>query len=310
MLLQQISDNGPVSQLALQGLMTNAPILKDAQWYSKAGAADSVKHQRQAAAKTKITRSVNEDNTATPPTNTYNAATKKIVSFDAKVDVFLEDRNEDIFTELGVQTRLEAEEAGWELQEMFFEGDEGSDPEDFDGMRQLTPSAQKKVVATNGLQMPLGNSDANVTAQQTAIEKFLQHAALVQGMATHVYVPEFFKIRLLTVAKNLGFYRQSKDELGNLVEYINDIVIRGAGYKRDGTLLLPFDETVGTSSDCSSLFFVRWGERKFLTMLTSVGVKGRYAGQIGNFIINNVNLDAVMHLQNDKAIMQSQGWRL
>lgn len=310
MLLSQISDNNPVSQLALEGLLKNAPILQDAQFYSKSGSADSVKHKREANTKTKITRSINEDNSATPPTNTYDPVAKKIISFDAKVDVVLDDRNEDPEAELAFQTRLEAEEASWVLQEMFFEGDSAVDSEDFDGMRNLVKTSQILKTDTDGLQLLLGNSDTARTAQQKAIEKLLQHAALVRGMATHAYMNEWLKIRFLTVAKSLGYYRLSKDELGNEIETIRGLVIRGAGYKKDGSTLLPFNETVGANADNSSIFFARWGERVDLTVLTSVGVKGRYAGQLGNFIINNVNMDAALYLQNDKALTQSQGWRL
>jgi hypothetical protein len=119
MLITQVSDNGPISQVALEGLMANAPILSDAQFYTKPGPADSVKHTREGAVKSKITRSLNEDNTATPPVPVYNAAVKKIVSFDAKVDVLLEDRNEDPESELVYQTRLEAEEASWSCRLCF-----------------------------------------------------------------------------------------------------------------------------------------------------------------------------------------------
>jgi hypothetical protein len=86
--------------------------------------------------------------------------------------------------------------------------------------------------------------------------------------------------------------------------------VRGAGYQEDGDTLLPFTESVGGDSNCSSMFFARWGERRDLTLLTSVGVRGRYSGQVGNFIINNVNLDAVLHLQNPTALVQSRGWRI
>jgi hypothetical protein len=309
MKLAQASAGDPVSALALVGLSKNAPILQDAEFYIKPGAADNVKHAREGAAKTKITRSLNEDNTATPPTPVYNAATKKIVSFDAKVDVVLEDRNEDPEAELAVQTRLEAEEASWELQEMFFEGDTGADAEDFDGMRNLVQTGQVLTTATNGIQVPVGG-DAQKSAQQTAVETLLQHAARVRGGATHMYMNENLKIRFVTVAKHLGYYSMSIDKFGKMIESIGNIIVRGAGYAKAGTTLLPFNETVGSSSDCSSIFFTRWGERVDLTVLTSVGVRGRYAGQIGNYIINNVNLEAVLHLQADTALWQSEGWRL
>jgi len=309
-LLREISPSDPVSLLAIEGLEATAPIVRDIQFYTRAGNADSVKKAREAETPTTIFRSLNEDNVATGPTPSYPAYTKKIVSFDAKVDVILEDRNEDPETELAVQTKLKAMEAGWIFQEQFFEGDSAIDPESFDGIRKIVNVSWVKTVATDGLQLTLGNSDAAVANQQKAIEELLKLFATVRGGATHAYMNEFLKIRWLTIAKNLGYYRQSKDELGNTVEMIGDVVIRGAGYKKDGTPLLPFNETVGLSTDCSSIFAVRWGERVDLTALTSVGLKGRYAGQIGNFIINNVNMDMVLVLQNDTALVQSKGWRL
>jgi len=309
MLLRAISPSDPVTNLVLEGLLMSAPILQDAEFYSRAGAADAPKKARDGGT-TGIFRSINEDNTATPPENTYPSTAKKIVSFDVKVDTVLEDRNEDPEAELATQTRLEAEDAGWLLQEKFFTGDVDSDAEEFDGFGELIPVANIKPVATHGLQIVLGNTDTKVTAQQTAVEALQKFFATVRGGATHAYMNEYLKIRLLSMAKSLGYYRLSKDELGNEIERIGQVAIRGAGYKKDGTPLLPFNETVGNSTDCSSIFACRWGERVNLTCLTSVGVKATYAGQIGNFLINNVNLDMAIILQSDSALHKSTGWRL
>lgn len=315
-LLREISPNDPVTQLALTGfegrtsvsMMTRppAPILRDAQFYTRPGSADRVKDARLAGEKTKVTRSINEANSATAPTPTYSTPAKKIVSWDAKVDVVLEDRQEDPETELAHQSILESEEVGYELQELFFEGDDAADAEDFDGMRQLVDSSW---VFTDGLLVPAGNADAIVEAQQLAVEKFKQSAARVRRGATHAYMNEYLKMRWITIAKNLGYYRMMKDELGDEVEMIGDIIIRGAGYGRTGTPLLPFTETDPVSNS-SSIFFVRWGERQNLTCLTSVGVRGRYAGQSGNFITNNFNLDMTLLLQDATAMSQVKGWRL
>ena len=302
MLLRQMSPSDPVSLLALTGLEETCPILADAQFYARGGSADRVKHAREGTAKTKITRSINEDNTATPPTPAYDTPAKKIVSYDATADVILEDRNEDPEAELAHQTYLESVEAGWELQQLMFEGDVAGDAEDFDGMRNLVNASW---IFTDGVLVPVGG-DSVLEAQQLAVEKFLQHSARVRGGAQFAYMNEYLKIRWLTVAKNLGYYRSSKDELGNFIEQIGNVVIRGAGYAKAGTPLLPFSET-GSSS---SIFFARWGERRNLTLLTSVGVKGRYSGQSGNQIINNINLDATMLLQDDTALVQSKGWTL
>jgi len=88
------------------------------------------------------------------------------------------------------------------------------------------------------------------------------------------------------------------------------VIVRGAGYTKAGVPLLPFDETVGANSNCGSIFCVRWSERVDLTALTSVGLKARYAGQSGNLITNNVNLDMALVLQDPVALVQVKGWRI
>ena len=309
MLLRQISPNDAITLLVLAGLGKSAPILQDVQFYAKPGAADSLKRKRTGTTNA-IFRSVNDSNVATPPTNVYDPVAKKIISFDAKVDVVLEDRNEDTNTELAEQTRLEAESAGYTLQEKIFEGSSANDPEEFDGIRAMVNVAWKKTTGGNGIVVPVGNSDANVGAQQVFVEQLLKFLAMVRGGAQYVYMNEYLKIRLISVAKNLGYYRQTKDELGNLVDQIGNTTLRGAGYKEDGTPLLPFTETVGAANNCSSMFAVRFGERADFTALTSVGIKARYSGQIGNFIINNVNMDMAFALPNPPALVQMQGFRL
>jgi hypothetical protein len=299
MLITQISPNDPATRVALEGLMSSCPILQDAQFYTKSGAADSLKRARRASEMEKITRSLGDDNTATGPTPTYDPVTKKIVSFDAKVDVTLEDRNEDPEAELAVQTRLEAEEAGYVLQPMFFSGDTGADAEDFDGMENLV---SEDYIKDDGLVVPVGG-DSVADLQQLSIEKLRQHIATVRGGATHMYMNEFLKVRWITVAKKLGYY-DSIQTLDGVIERIGGVIVRGAGYDRSGDPLLPFTE------GSSSIWLVRWGDRKDLTCLTSVGVKARYAGQIGNHLINNVNFDCVLHLQNPAALVQSSGWKL
>jgi len=309
MLLRAISPSDPITALALAGIETNAPILRDLQFYSRNGNADSIKTAREGAT-TNIFRPLNTNNTAVPPVPVYEPVLKKIISFDAKVDVVLEDRNEDMEAELAQQTRLEAEDAGYIFQKQIFEGSAATDANSFDGLRNLVTEKWLIEAEGNGIVVPVGNADTKVSAQQLFIEKLLQRIETVKGGASHLYINQNLKARLITVAKNLGYYRQSKDELGNYIEQINDTIIRGAGYEASGETLLPFNETVGEANNCTSIFFVRWGERKDLTALTSVGLKGRYAGQVGNFITNNINMDMALALQNPSALVQWKGLRL
>ncbi len=261
MLLRDISPKDPLTNVVVEGLEKTAPILNDIQFYRKSGSADSVLSSRESS-NSSIFRSLNENNSADAPEPEYTTVAKKIVSFDAKVDVLIEDRNEDPEEELVNQTRIEAENAGYILQEKIFEGDTSEDAEEFNGLRNLTDSSWIKTVAPNGHVVPLGNTDSKVTAQQQAIEELLKLFATVRGGATHAYMNEYLKIRWLTVAKALGYYRQEKDSLGNTIEKIGEVIIRGAGYKSSGAPLLPFDETIGSAAEkCSYDFRVPLGKQ-------------------------------------------------
>lgn len=315
--INQVSPGDPVSNLALEGILTTCPILQDVEFMPKPGSSPYLRDAREGTVLASYFRSLNENNTATPPTPAYSAIPKKIVSFDAKVDVVIEDRNELPEAELALQTRLEAIEAGWALQYKIFFGDDGVNAEEFDGLDTLVHADWDLSLAdaafgsnADGHLIELGSDNSAVLSQQKAIEYLLTFMSMVRGGASHIYMPEALKIRLLTVAKNLGYYRQSKDELGNSIDIINDTVIRGAGRQKDGTEVLGFSEIVGTSEDCAAIYGVRWGDGIDLYAITSVGVKGRFAGQSGNFITNNINMDMAFHRQNNTALVKLTGWRI
>jgi len=309
MKLREISPSDPITSLVLTGFERSAlAFTQDVEFYAKTGPADSVKRAKATATKTDTFRALNTDNEAPIYTPNYDPVVKKIVSFDVKVDVVLEDRNEDPEAELAQLTVIEAESHGYALQEAFFEGDDDEsegDPLSFKGLRSLAAATGKIITADYGV-LPVGWSNDVIAQQQLAVEELTNFAKRIRGGATHMYMHEDLKTRLLTIAKNLGYYRLSKDELGNEVEMFRGIIIRGAGYQENGGLLLPFTE----ESNTTSIFACRWGERTNLTCLTSVGVKARYAGQIGNFLINNVNMDAALHLQAPTALYQCKGWKL
>ena len=307
MLLRLASPSDPITNAVLTGFERSAPaIMQDLEFYIKTGSADSVKRAKATSTKSDIFRALNEDNTPDAYTPVYDPVAKKIVSFDVKVDVQLEDRNEDPEAELAQLTVIEAESVGYSLQEAFFEGNDDvseGNPLSFKGLRALADEYGNIIQADYGI-APVGGADNTIiTQQQQFIEELTNFFKRIRGGATHAYMHEDVKTRLLNIAKNLGYYRTAKDELGNEIEMIRGVIIRGAGYKENGDLLLPFTE----ADDTSSIFACRFGERTNLTCLTSVGVKARYAGQIGNFLINNVNMDAAMHLQAPTALYQLTG---
>jgi hypothetical protein len=312
MLLREISPSDPVTTVVLRGLEFSAPILQDAQFYPADGNADSLKERRESAAKAKITRGLNEENTPAPPTPAYVTGTKKIISFTSTVDRILEQRNADIEAELFTETYNDSVQAGYRVQDLFFNGDVAADAENFDGLFNVVNSSYVyEGVDDGGVLVPVGGSDDTIADKEVAVERFLQSAERVKGGAQVCYMNNALKVRWLTVAKSLNYYRSSKDELGNTIDMINDVVIRGAGRTSTGSYLLPFTEDDGLgNSNTSSMFFVRWGEKTDVTVLTSIGVRGEYDGPVGQQYQNSVNGDAVIMLVDPTALVQVKGWRV
>lgn len=310
-LITELSPSDPITRRALEGLQSTCPILRDAQFFSRPGSATRVKEAREGGGQSTIYRSINDSpNTATPPTPNYLTPAKKLISWDAKADVQLEARNEDPETELSLQTYLESQEVGWTLQNDVFNGDNAGNAEAFDGFGVIVNPSWVIPVATDGHVLQLGNSDDAVTAQQTAIRELKKAIRRVRGGATHMYMNGDLLATWLIIAKHIGYYRQSKDELGNDLDLIAGVIVRDAGLTKAGAEILPFSETTGASTNCSSIYLVRWGEGTDLSILTSNGLQARYAGQSGNFLINNMNMDWEFVLQNPTALVQSSGWRL
>lgn len=311
-LLRAISPNDPISTRAIDGLEETAPILQDAEFYTRGGPGDKVKKAGDSD-DTELFRGLNEPNNPTPRDVNYDEPAKALLSYDATADVALEDRNESPEEELADQTYLESRNRGYILQEKFFEADSAKNGQEFDGLRVRVPS-RNVVRPDSKIVLPLGG-DSKKAAQMAAMVAIMDFIDRIPGGASHLYVNVRIRTRLLVVAKNLGFYSQGKDELGNTVDRIGDTIVRSAGRKKSGGTILPFDETYESAAGdqiagTSSMFACRWAERADLSALTSVGMRGRYAGQQGNLITNNMNMDASLLLQDDNALHEHKGLAL
>ncbi len=313
MKLRQISQGNPVTNIVLDEFEKEAPILQDAEFYSKTGSTDLSKRGREPEQPAvNPFRNLNEPETSDPPTRVYDPVVKRIVSFEAQVDKVLEDRNEDVAAELEQETRIEANEVAQTLQGTFFLGDEATNAKSPNGMAALV----KPSMVTNGnggapLALVLGG-DAKRLEQQVVLEFIMNWFRSVR--ATHAYFPDTFLTRLMLVAKNLGFYQLqvAKDSMGATVENdtVGGVILRSTGRTYSGAAISPFNETLGAANDTASAFACRWGTGTDLTVLTSVGVHAEYEGLRGKFYVNTVDMDMQMHLQKTRSLGRLRGLRL
>ena len=298
--LREVSVSNPVSDAVVEELYNAAPILNDIEFYQQDGGAPLIKTGREPDSGEVGFRALNEDQVATGPTRPEVPQPKKILGFEAKVDRVLEDRNEDVDAELEQETRLKAQESGFILQEKIFDGNSATNAKEFDGMRVLA-AAEKVITPADPVVFELGGDD-KLLSQQVAFETLMNFMARIPAGATHVYVNANLLNRLIIIAKHLGYYRMSKDELGNQIDMIGDVVVRSAGRKYNGDALLPFDQTVGANNDTGDIVAVRHGEKRWLTALTSKGVNADFEGLRGKFYVNTMDLDMTLVLQHDAAL--------
>lgn len=304
--IRQVSPGDPLSSAAIQAMAEVAPILEDIEFYTMSGTSDTIYEDFDASAKAKITRSLNADNTPTAPTPVPQTLTKKIVSFDAKVDVVYEDRGYDIPTARVRQLQREARQAGFRFNYLMFEGDSASDAEDFDGLRKIAKTAYKN---SNGVLVPVGSGDAVMQSMQISVEALLKEAKRLRALNPIAYMNESLKARWVTVGKQLGYYRNSIDQFGQEIERIGNVILKGAGYAADGSEILPFTETIN-GGNSSSIFFVEWAEADKVTALTSVGFKAQDNGKVGSHYVINCNMDMSLGIRVPWSLVISQGWKL
>lgn len=309
----ELSATDPRTTLVLNNFVQAAPIIQDlnaeSAFYTRNGDSDRVREGRDSTGGS-LFRSINADNNPSAANVTYVSGDKKIISFSPKVDKINEARGNDIDSELAYETAAKAENKGYAFQTAMFEGDSGTNADSIDGFRSLVASANVEEPPEK-LVIPIGG-DAVKQAQQEFFEYFFNWLEAIPGGADYAYMNNKIRNRMLMAAKNVGYYRQSKDALGNRVEMVGDVVVRGAGHKADRSLNLPFnesytDDSATTHNDTSSIFAARFGTRRQVTMLTSQGGFLVDFEEKSNHLYHHVNADVAPIVQEPDALQQLRG---
>ena len=308
--IRSLSSINPVAEIVLSQFEEHAPIFNDIDAYIAGGNADSLKKHRNGIAQSNIFRAINTPPSRDKVTIDYFPIPKKIVSGHTDIDKVYEDRNMDITTELEFQTREDAQVDAKMFHEAAWKGDSAAVATSFDGIMNLVPDA-RDVDLPDVLTLPVGG-DASKAAQQTFFEKFISAQHVMPWSEFHCYMNEYFRLRILTAAKNLGYYDRIQTPDG-VIERIGKAIIKGYGYSADGELLFPQAASNGDPDPAgvSSFTFVKWGERSNLTYVTSAGLVADFNNLVDKrFYRNSWDLDGAFGLQNDKALYKLNGFAL
>lgn len=304
MKLNQVSTNDTLTQQVVAQMISRATVLEFAEFYPIIGNAD---YTRKASSATggqfRAADSDYSTNTATPAFANPNL---KIFGDKVQVDRAYERRGIDIASVRARELMNFAKNIGKQFQYYFFNGSGSSNQ--FTGLKATVPSSQKITADTNGIQVTLGNDNTSKTKQQTFLELIQRLIQSIDGGAQAMFMNPQLLSRLTTIARE--FIRWEPNNFGTLVPYFDGVPLRSAGYDKDGNLVIPQNETVGTSTDCTSVYAVRFGEGADLSVATNIGVEVKDLGVVGVHYTHYVEFDAAPVLLNDLAVARLEGIRL
>jgi len=302
-LINEISAQDMVTQEVVRAMVSRATVLEFAQFYAMTGNADYAR--KAATASGGQFRALNSDYPANQVNPQFANPTLKILGDKVEVDRAHERRGNDISSVRAAELVNFAMNLGRQFQNYFFNGDSGTNANEFDGIKVLVPASQKITAAANGLSVNLGNSDAARQSQQQFLELIDTLIETVDGGAEVLFMDSKTLSRLTTVARE--FIQYEEGNFGRKIPFYNGVPIRPAGYDKNGNRIIGHNEIVGTATNTTSIYAVRFGERADLTVATNVGVEVKDLGLVGVHYTHSVELDAALALLNDKAVARLEG---
>lgn len=304
MKLNQISASEQITQQVVSAMISRSTVLEFAEFYSIIGNAD---YTRKAASATggKF-RALNSDYIDNKVNPAFANPVLKILGDKVQVDKAHERRGADVPSVRARELLNFAKNLGKQFQNYFFNGTGTGD--EFTGLKLLVPTGQIITAAENGLSVQLGNDNTSKTSQQKFLELINKLIQNVEGGAQVLFGNSYFVSRLTTIARE--FISWQINEFGTLIPFYNGVAIRDVGNDKNGNLVIPQTETVGTSNDCTSVYAVRFGEASDLSIATNVGVEIKDLGLVGVHYTHSVELDAALSLLDDYAVAKLEGIRL
>ncbi len=262
-------------------------------------------------------RVINSDYAANDPIdpNTVDIALK-IFGDTVKTDRIHEQRSEQTAGERASQLLTWSRSFGKYLTDQAINGNGVG--KNADGLAKLIPAGNiTKLGSADGLQISTGNSDeANESREQLELELSLmieQTEGENKFLIMNVYMRNF----LFNSGSKHVRTEKAQDALGNplSINMIYDTPIidpKMVKTKADTVrrLIMPMNETCGTSTDCTSIICCSADERNGLVGIASGGIGVVDKGRVGVFYETEVETDINWGLTVDEAVRKLSGIRI
>jgi hypothetical protein len=224
----------------IETVIADSPVLQRLPFIEIVG--NGLTYNRENAAATASFFTVGSTWTESTPTFTQVTAALKILGGDADVDNYLSRTRNNVQDLEAAVIALKAKAVQQKFDDTFINGDTGVDANAFDGVDKLAVAGQTASMGTNGGTLTLAKLDEMID--------------LVKGGKPHMLLMSRRTRRGLTAlarAAGGGVVEADRDEFGRMVQFYDGIPIGVNDFISDA-------KTVGTSTDCSTIYGVQFGE--------------------------------------------------
>jgi hypothetical protein len=233
----------------IETIIKDSPILQALPFIEIVG--NGLTYNRENAAATAAFYDVGDTWSESTPTFTQVTATLKIVGGDADIDNFLLATRSNLQDLEAAVVQLKAKAVQQKFEDTFVNGDTAGDPKSFDGIDKLTDSGQTVSMGANGGSLTLAKLDELVDL-------------IKRGKPDILLMSKRSRRSLNNLARTSGgFLETDRNEFGQMVQYYDGIPAGICDFISDA-------KTVGTSTDCSTIYAVQLGEGA-LSGLTAPG---------------------------------------
>lgn len=312
MRIQQISAGDQLTQIVLNILLQEAPLIGLWEFYPHPGNSDNPR--KDSSADGGQYRALNDDY----PDNEVDAAFENLIlailGDIVQTDQAHERRGFDIASVRASDLRQFARTlARFLLDEHINGGGQTSSPPALNGLEGLLPLSDSQAIyaeaSDTALTVQNGNSDSVVAARQKLKRKIKELIQSIDGGADALLMSNDMHAFLTTVYE-ANFERRETD-WGVDVMVFDGVDIYGLGYDFTGTPVIAQDEQPGgLTTDTQSIYAAKYGERADFAMSTNSGVNVDDNGLVGNHFEYNVELDAQQGRLNDRSVGRVAGIQL
>ena len=233
----------------VETIIKDSPILQRMPFIEIVG--NGLTYNRENAAPTAAFFDVGDTWTESTPTFTQLTVTLKIMGGDADIDNFLIATRSNLQDLEAAVVQLKAKAVRQLFETTFVAGDVAGNPKSFDGLDKLTDAGQSISMGANGGSLTLDKLDELVDQ--------------VKGGKPEMLLMSRRSRRIVNkLARNSGSLLETdRDEFGTMLTFYDGIPIGVSDYISD-------TQTVGTSTDCSTIYAFQMGEGA-LSGLTAPG---------------------------------------